>query len=68
MKGQKKGDLTVSYTARERKRPDSIVKEYQRKDEALIKSKSISEVAKSISSATSKQVKIKDLHQSQQSS
>ena len=41
MKGQKTGDLTVSNTSREGKWPDSSVKEYQRKDETLIKLKSI---------------------------
>ena len=44
------GDLTVSNTPRERKWPDSSVKEYQRKDEALIKLNNISEVTKSITS------------------
>ena len=59
MKGQKRGDLTVSSISRERKWPDSTVKEYQRKDKAQIKLKSISEAAKSIRSAISKQVNIK---------
>ena len=48
--------MTVSNTSRERKWPDSTVKEYQRKDETSIKLKSISEAAKSI---RSKQVNIK---------
>ena len=54
MKGQKGGDLTVSSISRERNWPESTVKEYQRKDEAQIKLKSISEAAKSIRSAISK--------------
>ena len=41
LKGQKRGDLIVLNTPRERKWPDSSVKEYQRKDETLIKLKSI---------------------------
>ena len=68
MKGKKRGDLTVSSTSRERKWPDSTVKEYQRKDKARIKLKSISEVTKNIKSAISKQVNIKGLHPSQRSS
>ena len=48
--------MTVSNMSRERKWPDSTVKEYQRKDEASIKLKSIREAAKSI---RSKQVNIK---------
>ena len=56
MKGQKRGDLTVSNTPRERKWPISSVKEYHRKYESQIKLKSISEEAKSISS---KQANIK---------
>ena len=59
------GDLTVSSISRERKWPNSSVKEYQRKDKAQIKLKSISEATKSIRSAISKQVNIKSLHQSQ---
>ena len=42
--------MTVSNTSTEIKWLDSSVKEYQRKDEALIKLKNISEAAKSIKS------------------
>ena len=68
MKGQKRGDLTVSSISRERKWPDSSVKEYQRKDKAQIQLKNISEATKSIRSTISKQVNIKGLHPSQRSS
>ena len=46
--------MTVSSISRERKWLDSSVKEYQRKDKAQIKLKSISEATKSIRSAISK--------------
>ena len=68
LKGQKSGDLTVSSISRETKWLDLTVKEYQRKYKAQIKLKSISEAAKSIRSAISKQVNIKGLHPSQRSS
>ena len=51
--------MTVSSISRERKWHESTVKEYQRKDEAQIKLKSIIEAAKSIRLAIPKQVNIK---------
>ena len=59
MKGQKRGDLTVSNASRERKWPDLSVKEYQRKDKAQIQSKSISEATKCIRPTIPKRVNIK---------
>ena len=57
LKGQKRGDLTVSNMLRERKWPDASVKEYQRKDEARIKLKSISSKRVNIKSPQTKSKK-----------